>query len=38
VLYPALAKCGESVKGHEYFYEQNVATAAQQSQAGTAGR
>jgi hypothetical protein len=36
VLYPALAKCGESVKGHEYFYEQNVATAAQQSQAGTA--
>jgi hypothetical protein len=36
VLYPALAKCGESVKGHEYFYEQNVSTAAQQSQAGTA--
>ena len=36
VLYPELAKCGESVKGHEYFYEQNVATAAQQSQAGTA--
>ena len=36
VLYPELAKCGESVKGHEYFYEQNVSTAAQQSQAGTA--
>ncbi len=36
VLYPALAKCGESVKGHEYFYEQNVGTAATQSQAGTA--
>lgn len=36
VLYPELAKCGESVDGHEYFYEQNVATAAQQSQAGTA--
>jgi hypothetical protein len=36
VLYPALAKCGESVNGHEYFYEQNVATAAQQVQAGTA--
>ncbi|MCW2681189.1 MAG: hypothetical protein JWM62_2590, partial [Frankiales bacterium] len=36
VLYPELAKCGESVKGHEYFYEQNIATAAQQSQAGTA--
>ncbi len=36
VLYPALARCGESVKGHEYFYEQNIATAAQQSQAGTA--
>ncbi|MBC7372886.1 MAG: hypothetical protein H7323_02710 [Frankiales bacterium] len=36
VLYPELAKCGQSVKGHEYFYEQNVATAAQQSQAGTA--
>ena len=25
VLYPELAKCGESVNGHEYFYEQNVA-------------
>ncbi len=36
VLYPELAKCGESVDGREYFYEQNVATAAQQSQAGTA--
>ena len=36
VLYPELAKCGESVKGHEYFYEQNVSTAATQSQAGTA--
>jgi hypothetical protein len=36
VLYPALAKCGESVSGHEYFYEQNVNTAAQQFQAGTA--
>ncbi len=36
VLYPALAKCGESVKGHEYFYEQNLSTAATQSQAGTA--
>jgi hypothetical protein len=36
VLYPALAKCGQSVKGHEYFYEQNVGTASTQSQAGTA--
>ena len=36
VLYPELAKCGEDVDGHEYFYEQNVATATQQSQAGTA--
>ncbi len=37
VLYPALSKgCGASVKGHEYFYEQNVGTAATQSQAGTA--
>ncbi len=36
VLYPALAKCGTKVNGHEYFYEQNVGTAATQSQAGTA--
>lgn len=37
VLYPALKQgCGADVKGHEYFYEQNVSTAAQQSQAGTA--
>jgi hypothetical protein len=36
VLYPALQKCGESVKGHEYFFESNTSTAAQQSQAGTA--
>jgi hypothetical protein len=35
VLYPELAKCGEKVT-HEYFYEQNVSTAEQQSQAGTA--
>jgi hypothetical protein len=36
VLYPELAKCGESVDGREYFYEQNIATSQQQSQAGTA--
>ncbi len=36
VLYPALAKCGQSVKGHEYFYEQNVGTAATQSAASAA--
>jgi hypothetical protein len=37
VLYPALKKgCNDDVDGHEYFYEQNVSTAAQQSQAGTA--
>jgi hypothetical protein len=37
VLYPALKKgCNDGVDGHEYFYEQNVSTAAQQSQAGTA--
>ena len=36
VLYPELAKCGESVNGHEYFYEQNIGTATTQSQAGTA--
>ncbi|HWG93489.1 MAG TPA: hypothetical protein VNU66_04600 [Mycobacteriales bacterium] len=36
VLYPALERgCGEKVT-KEYFYEQNVSTAAQQSQAGTA--
>lgn len=36
VLYPELAKCGESVNGHEYFYAQDINTATQQSQAGTA--
>lgn len=37
VLYPALRQgCNDGVDGHEYFYEQNVSTAAQQSQAGTA--
>jgi hypothetical protein len=37
VLYPALKKgCNDGVDGHEYFYEQNVGTAAQQTQAGTA--
>ncbi len=36
VLYPELAKCGESTKGHEYFYEQDINTAAQQTQAGIA--
>ncbi|MCW2666192.1 MAG: hypothetical protein JWN57_1154, partial [Frankiales bacterium] len=36
VLYPELAKCGESVKGHEYFYDQDINTAAQQTQAGVA--
>lgn len=36
VLYPALERgCGEKVT-HEYFYEQNVGTAASQSQAGAA--
>jgi hypothetical protein len=33
VLYPALAKCGQSVNGHEYFYAQDINTATQQSQA-----
>jgi len=32
VLYPALARCGQSVKGHEYFYAQDINTATQQSQ------
>jgi hypothetical protein len=32
VLYPALQKCGESVKGHDYFYAQDINTATQQSQ------
>ena len=32
VLYPALAKCGQSVNGHEYFYAQDINTATQQSQ------
>jgi hypothetical protein len=36
VLYPELATCGESVKGHEYFYDQDINTAAQQTQAGVA--
>jgi hypothetical protein len=36
VLYPALAKCGESVNGHEYFYAQDINTATQQSQTGAA--
>jgi hypothetical protein len=32
VLYPALQKgCNESVKGHDYFYAQDINTAAQQS-------
>jgi hypothetical protein len=32
VLYPALQKgCGVSVNGHEYFYAQDINTAAQQS-------
>jgi hypothetical protein len=36
VLYPALKKgCGEDVT-HEYFYAQDINTATQQSQAGTA--
>jgi hypothetical protein len=36
VLYPALKKgCGEVVS-HEYFYAQDINTATQQSQAGTA--
>lgn len=36
VLYPALKKgCGEQVT-HEYFYAQDINTATQQSQAGTA--
>jgi hypothetical protein len=37
VLYPALKRgCGDSVEGHEYFYAQDISTAQQQSQAGTA--
>ena len=32
VLYPALAKCGQSTNGHEYFYAQDINTATQQSQ------
>jgi hypothetical protein len=36
VLYPALQKCGESVNGHEYFFESDVSTAAQQTEAATA--
>jgi hypothetical protein len=37
VLYPALqAGCGDSTAGHEYFYAQDISTAQQQSQAGTA--
>ena len=32
VLYPALARCGQSVNGHEYFYAQDINTATQQSQ------
>ena len=36
VLYPALKRgCGETVT-HEYFYAQDISTAQQQSQAGTA--
>jgi hypothetical protein len=35
VLYPALAKCGVSVT-HEYFYAQDINTAAQQVAAGIA--
>ncbi|MHB8452566.1 MAG: hypothetical protein ACYDAQ_19240 [Mycobacteriales bacterium] len=36
VLYPALKQgCGETVT-HQYFYAQNINTATQQSQAGTA--
>lgn len=36
VLYPALKKdCGETVT-HQYFYAQNINTATQQSQEGTA--
>jgi hypothetical protein len=32
VLYPALKKgCGQDVNGHEYFYAQDINTAAQQS-------
>ena len=37
VLYPALKKCGEKYVGdHEYFYDQNINTAAQQVAAGIA--
>jgi len=36
VLYPALAKCGVSVAGHEYFYAQDINTATQQSQTAAA--
>jgi hypothetical protein len=37
VLYPALKRgCGDSTDGHEYFYAQDISTAQQQSQAGTA--
>jgi hypothetical protein len=37
VLYPALKRgCGDSTEGHEYFYAQDISTAQQQSQAGTA--
>jgi hypothetical protein len=35
VLKPALAKCGDKV-WHEYFYDQNINTAAQQVEAGIA--
>ena len=37
VFYPALKRmCGDSTEGHEYFYAQDISTAQQQSQAGTA--
>jgi hypothetical protein len=37
VFYPALKRgCGDSTDGHEYFYAQDISTAQQQSQAGTA--
>jgi hypothetical protein len=32
VLKPALAKCGQSLNGHEYYYAQDINTATQQSQ------
>jgi hypothetical protein len=36
VLYKELDKCGDTDHSHEYFYDQNINTAATQTQAGIA--